>query len=675
MCGIFGFFVSSEAAKRGLSRQADEISRRLNLLYSLSETRGKEAAGIAAARGAHIKIHKTSSPASQMIASPAYQTLLTARLSATATNAGNGLAVLGHTRLVTNGLQVIDANNQPAKSEHVVGVHNGIIINDAELWDAHPALSRTSELDTQVLIDMIDLYRTEQATQAAVETAMTQVRGETSAAFLFTDEDTLALTTNTGSLYVVINPHSQIGFFASEYAIAKDLIAQGVGAGLDAQDDAQTDALVIERIEPGQTRVLSLVDLSIVATTPDAQAPKMTSADLALKAGSMRAIEDSYERQNAKRMSIKRCSKCILPATMPFILFDSDGVCNYCKSHQSMAPKPFAQTEEIAEGFRKSRKTPFDCIVAFSGGRDSSYSMHVLAKELDLNMLAYTYDWGMVTDIARRNQSLMCAELGIEHIWVSADIRTKRANIKRNVEAWMKKPHLGMIPLFMAGDKQYFKYAIETMKRTDIGEMVIGTNPLEKTDFKTGYAGVRPKNLSNSGVPSDEPIYSLGGTGNLRLPTYYATQALKNPAYLNRSLGDTISAYSSYYMIKHPFTNIFDYVPWIEEDVDDVLINQNGWETAPDTKSTWRIGDGTAPFYNYIYHQVAGFSEFDTFRSNQIREGQITRETAMAGIEEDNAPRWAAMQEYCSIVNVNFDDAIKRINQIEKIYLQSKFLA
>ena len=31
--------------------------------------------------------------------------------------------------------------------------------------------------------------------------------------------------------------------------------------------------------------------------------------------------------------------------------------------------------------------------------------------------------------------------------------------------------------------------------------------------------------------------------------------------------------------------------------------------------------DGTAGFYNYVYHTVAGFTEHDTFRSNQIREG------------------------------------------------------
>ena len=72
-----------------------------------------------------------------------------------------------------------------------------------------------------------------------------------------------------------------------------------------------------------------------------------------------------------------------------------------------------------------------------------------------MNPVAYTYDWGMVTDLARRNQARLCSQLGVEHIWVSADIKQKRRNVRKNVEAWLKRPELGMVPLFMAGDKQF----------------------------------------------------------------------------------------------------------------------------------------------------------------------------------------------------------------------------
>ena len=61
---------------------------------------------------------------------------------------------------------------------------------------------------------------------------------------------------------------------------------------------------------------------------------------------------------------------------------------------------------------------------------------------------------------------------------------------------------------------------------------------------------------------------------------------------------------------------------WDEGLIDQTLAREYRWETAADTGTTWRIGDGTAAFYNFIYYTVAGFTENDTFRSNQIREGR-----------------------------------------------------
>ena len=49
-----------------------------------------------------------------------------------------------------------------------------------------------------------------------------------------------------------------------------------------------------------------------------------------------------------------------------------------------------------------------------------------------MNPIAITYDWGMVTDLARRNQARICGALGIEHVIVAADI-PKREVILKNI--------------------------------------------------------------------------------------------------------------------------------------------------------------------------------------------------------------------------------------------------
>ena len=52
------------------------------------------------------------------------------------------------------------------------------------------------------------------------------------------------------------------------------------------------------------------------------------------------------------------------------------------------------------EPFR-SKDGRADCLVAFSGGRDSTYSLHYVKNELELNPIAYTYDWGMVNALTQ----------------------------------------------------------------------------------------------------------------------------------------------------------------------------------------------------------------------------------------------------------------------------------
>ena len=139
---------------------------------------------------------------------------------------------------------------------------------------------------------------------------------------------------------------------------------------------------------------------------------------------------------------------------MPFITFDQNGVCNYCSSYTPIKVRGPEALDQLADDFRSRNGSP-DCIVAISGGRDSTYGLHYIKNQLQMNPIAYTYDWGMVTDLARRNQSRITGKLGVEHIIVSADIQKKRENIAKNVRAWLRRPELGMVPLFMAGTSNF----------------------------------------------------------------------------------------------------------------------------------------------------------------------------------------------------------------------------
>ena len=214
--------------------------------------------------------------------------------------------------------------------------------------------------------------------------------------------------------------------------------------------------------------------------------------------GKIVAIPDeSLLRYNEQRVSeLLRCSQCVLPETFPFIYFDDQGVCNYCHNYQSrykdMDPVG-AKNKFIAslEKYRRSGGTP-DALVAFSGGRDSSYGLHLIKREFGLTPITFTYDWGMVTDLARRNVARICGQLGIQNILVSADIKRKKENIRNNVSAWLRRPDLGLVPLFMAGDKHFFRVTNQLKRQTGIALDLWCANPLENTDFKSGFCGIRP---------------------------------------------------------------------------------------------------------------------------------------------------------------------------------------
>jgi glutamine---fructose-6-phosphate transaminase (isomerizing) len=241
----------------------------------------------------------------------------------------------------------------------------------------------------------------------------------------------------------------------------------------------------------------------------------------------------------------------------------------------------------------------------------------------------------------------------------------KRDNVRKNVAAWLKKPDLGMVPLFMAGDKHFFKVVNQLKRQTGIKLDLWCANPLENTDFKSGFCGVSP-DFDKARVDY------LSAGRKLKMASYYGTRFVTNPGYLNRSLLDTGEAFMSYYFEpRRDFFFIFDHFIWNEDEVNKVLLEDYDWELAPDTKSTWRIGDGTAPFYNYIYMTARGFSEFDTFRSNQIREGMITRDFALKSILVENRPRAQSMRWYLDTINLDFNATIRRINELDTMGLHA----
>lgn len=537
--------------------------------------------------------------------------------------------VMGHSRLITNGLD----DNQPVFRDDIVVLHNGIVVNHEAIWE-QLSKKRALQIDSEVIAAIAAEHLENGGALAELPVRVLSLcRGVVACALALPKLGKLCLFSNNGSLY--IGKKGEETVFASESFPLAEIGCDDIEQVTDAVFLNIPQSLLPAKVTDRVARKTNLIPA------------------LSLPSSEEKLLE--YGHHN-----LRRCTKCLLPETMPYINFDDKGVCNYCRNYRPRnVPRPKRELFDLVEPYR--RKHGADCIVPFSGGRDSCYGLHLVVNELKMKPVTYTYDWGMVTDLGRRNISRMCAELGVENIIVADDITKKRKYIEMNLRAWLKSPHLGMISILTAGDKHFFRHVETIKKQTGVSLNLWGVNPLEVTHFKAGFLGVPPD-------LEEKRVYSHGVMKQLRYHYLRLKAMMQSPGYFNSSLWDTLSGeYYRSFTEKSDYYHIFDYWRWDEKQIDDTLA-QYDWEKAPDTNTTWRIGDGTAAFYNYIYYTVAGFTEHDTFRSNQIREGDLTREEALEMVMDENRPRYPNIKWYLDAVGVDFAEAIKVVNAIPKLY-------
>ncbi len=113
-----------------------------------------------------------------------------------------------------------------------------------------------------------------------------------------------------------------------------------------------------------------------------------------------------------------RCSKCLLPDNFPEIEMDGDGVCNVCREYESYkdrADSYFQRMDKFLDLIERSRAGTYDCLLLYSGGKDSTYVLYRLV-ELGLKVLAFTFDNGFISDAALENVRNVTSTLKVDSI-------------------------------------------------------------------------------------------------------------------------------------------------------------------------------------------------------------------------------------------------------------------
>lgn len=116
------------------------------------------------------------------------------------------------------------------------------------------------------------------------------------------------------------------------------------------------------------------------------------------------------------------CARCILPETFPGLKLDDKGVCNHCRRTNKAPERIFEKKEEYSERFDhiiaeiRGKAPAYDVIMAYSGGKDSSYTLKLLKEQYDLRILAFTFDNHFVSPMAFDNISTVCDALRIDSV-------------------------------------------------------------------------------------------------------------------------------------------------------------------------------------------------------------------------------------------------------------------
>lgn len=119
------------------------------------------------------------------------------------------------------------------------------------------------------------------------------------------------------------------------------------------------------------------------------------------------------------------CRKCAIPENYPGMSMDETGLCNLCKTFTPPSPEATSKIREsleeelsqVASKLRK-RKYKYHCVVALSGGKDSSYITWLLSKKYKLNVLAVTVDIGFLREQAYKNIPYLTKKLGVDHVFI-----------------------------------------------------------------------------------------------------------------------------------------------------------------------------------------------------------------------------------------------------------------
>ncbi len=114
---------------------------------------------------------------------------------------------------------------------------------------------------------------------------------------------------------------------------------------------------------------------------------------------------------------MSECVNCLLSDKIPSVKIDGSGLCNYCAMHSgSKAPAdPDDGFRALLEQYKDRR---YQVVMAYSGGKDSTYILKLLREKYGASVLAVTFNNGFLSEDCFRNINTVTDYLNVDSILV-----------------------------------------------------------------------------------------------------------------------------------------------------------------------------------------------------------------------------------------------------------------
>ncbi len=315
----------------------------------------------------------------------------------------------------------------------------------------------------------------------------------------------------------------------------------------------------------------------------------------------------------------KICTQCILPETFPGTRFDANGTCSHCRQEAHKAPSKKADYRQKLDNFIQSLQgaaPAYDVIAAYSGGKDSSYTLKLLKEKYGLRMLAMTFDNHFVSPASWQNIKTITNALQIDHIT-------------------FRPPYPLMQSVFRLTSTEDIFPAPTLLRASSICTACIGM--VKSLVLKTALE-MRIPLVAFGWSPGQAPIQSAVMKTNPNLTRQ--SQKVFKAAFPNE-IASQMESYlipeTHYELYKHSFPHnihplaFFDYD---EERIKSELENL-GWSSPTDTDSN-STNCLLNAFANHCHLDRHGFHPYVWEIANMVRQGDMLRHE---GIEKIYTPQ------------------------------------